>query len=101
MPSYSHHSTSIPITSTSTTALPSFPQMTMQSDRVYAHNQFEANVSDCLCCLQTVPEEQLGGTAAFPIVVEDPEAEDNIFSGIIIGLLTKAEIRLYEVHPAQ
>ena len=79
MPSYSHHSTSIPITSTSTTALPSFPQMTMQSDRVYAHNQFEANVSDCLCCLQTVPEEQLGGTAAFPIVVEDPEAEDNIF----------------------
>ena len=79
MPSYPCHSTLIPIASTSTATPPSFPRMTMRSDRVYPHNQFEANASDCLHHLQTIPEERLQGTAAFPIVVEDPKAEDNIF----------------------
>ena len=53
--------------------------MTTRSDRVYSQNQFEANAADCLCHLQTVPEERLRGTAAFPIVVENPDAEANIF----------------------
>ena len=35
---------------------------------------------DCLRCLQTVPEEQHRGTWEFPIVVEDPEAEDDVFT---------------------
>ena len=37
------------------------------------------NAADCLCRLQTVPEEQQWGTALFPIVVEAPEVEDDIF----------------------
>ena len=79
MASYPCHSTLILIASTSIATPPSFPQMTTRSNRVYPHNQFKANTSDCLCCLQTIPEEWLWGMAAFPIVVEDPEAKDDIF----------------------
>ena len=38
-----------------------------------------ANAANCLRRLQMIPEERRQGTAAFPIVVKDPEAEDNIF----------------------
>ena len=37
-------------------------------------------MEDCLQRLQTVPEERRRGTRDFPIVVEDPEAEDNVFT---------------------
>ena len=36
-------------------------------------------MADCLRHLQTIPEEQRRGTAPFLIVVEDPEANDDIF----------------------
>ena len=64
----------IPLTSTNT-PLP-FPLLTTRSGQVYPRNYFEANVADCLQCLRTIPEEQQRGTASFPIVVEDPEAND-------------------------
>ena len=47
--------------------------------QVYPRNYFEANAADCLHRLRTVPEEQQWGTALFPIAVEAPEAEDDIF----------------------
>ena len=58
---------------------PPFPPLTTRSGRVYPRNYFEANAADCLRHLQTVLEERRWGTAPFPIVVEAPEAEDNIF----------------------
>ena len=58
---------------------PPFLPLTTRSGRVYPRNYFEANVANCLRCLQTVPEERRWGTAHFPIVVEAPEAEDDIF----------------------
>ena len=68
-----------PVLSSSTTTLPLYPLLMTRSGRVYPRNYFEANAADCLCRLQTIPEEQRWGTALFPIVVEAPEAEDNIF----------------------
>ena len=75
MPSYPCQSPLILVASTSSTIPPSF----LQTDRVYPHTQFKANTSNCLQHLQTVPEEQVWGMAVFPIVVEDPEANDDIF----------------------
>ena len=60
-------------------APPPFPPLTTRSGWVYPRNYFEANAADCLRRLQTVPEERRWGTAPFPIVVEAPEAEDDIF----------------------
>ena len=60
-------------------APPPFPPLTTRSGRVYPRNYFEANAANCLQRLQTVPEERRWGTAPFPIVVEAPEAEDDIF----------------------
>ena len=91
MPSYPRQSTPLPIPSTSTTAPPPFPWMTTRSDKVYPRNQFEANAADCLHCLQTVPEERLQGTAAFPIVVEDSNAEDNIFQQYYHWFINKGQ----------
>ena len=68
-----------PIPSPSTVVSPLFPPLTTRSGRVYPRNYFEANAADCLRCLQMILEEQWWGTALFPIVVEAPEAEDNIF----------------------
>ena len=47
--------------------------------QVYPRNYFKANAADCLHRLRTVPEEQQWGTALFPIAVEAPEVEDDIF----------------------
>ena len=58
---------------------PPFPPLTTHSGQVYPRNYFEANAANCLRRLQTVPEERRWGTAPFPIVVEAPEAEDDIF----------------------
>ena len=69
----------IPVASTSTTGPLPFPPLTTCSGRVYPHNYFMANTADCLRHLQTIPEERQRGTVAFPIVVKDPEAKDNIF----------------------
>ena len=65
--------------SSSATIPPPFPPLTTRSGRVYPRNYFEANAADCLRRLQTIPEERRWGTAPFPIVVEAPEAEDDIF----------------------
>ena len=91
MPSYPRQSTPLPIPSTSTTAPPPFPWMTTRSDRVYPQNQFKANAADCLHCLQMVPEERLRGTAAFPNVVEDSNAEDNIFQQYYHWFINKGQ----------
>ena len=77
MPPYSRPSNLIPST-LATTPLP-FPPLTTRSGRVYPWNYFEANTVDCLHHLQTVPEKRRWGTSHFPIVVEAPEAEDDIF----------------------
>ena len=79
MPSYLHCLTPVPVASTSSTAPPPFPLLTTCSSRVYPWNYFEANAADCLQHLRTVLEERRWGTAAFPIVVEEPDAEDDIF----------------------
>ena len=34
----------------------------------------------CLRRLQMIPEERQWGTREFPIIVEDPEAEDDVFT---------------------
>ena len=68
-----------PVPSSSTVTLPLFPPLTTHSRWVYPRNYFKANAANCLCRLQTVPEKQRWGTALFPIVVEAPEAEDDIF----------------------
>ena len=68
-----------PTPSTSTNAPLPFPPLTTCSGRVYPRNYFEANATDCLHRLQTVPEEQQWGTSHFPIVVKALEAEDDIF----------------------
>ena len=60
-------------------APPPFPPLTTRSGRVYPQNYFEANAADCLERLQTVLEERRWGTAPCLIVVEAPEAEDDIF----------------------
>ena len=78
MPSYPRQSPSIPVASTSALTT-SFPQMTTQSDWVLAQTWLEANAPDYFCQLQMILEEQRWGTAAFPIVVESPEAEETIF----------------------
>ena len=77
MPPYPRPSHPVPSTLT-TVSLP-FPPLTTRSGQVYPQNYFEANAEDCLRCLQTVSEEQRWGTSHFPIVVEAPEAEDDIF----------------------
>ena len=77
MPPYPRPSHPVPLTSTNI-PLP-FPLLTTHSGRVYPRNYFKANAKDCLCRLQTVPEERRWGTSHFPIVVEAPEAEDDIF----------------------
>ena len=77
MLSYPRPSNPIPSTSANT-SLP-FPLLTTRSSRVYPQNYFEANAKDCLHCLQTVPEERRWGTSHFPIFVEAPEVEDDIF----------------------
>ena len=58
---------------------PPFPPLTTRSGQVYPRNYFEANAANCLRHLQTVPEERRWGMAPFPIVVEAPEVEDDIF----------------------
>ena len=77
VPPYSRPSNPVPSTSTSA-PLP-FSPLTTHSGQVYPRNYFEANAADCLRCLQTVPEKQLWGTSHFPIVVEAPEADNDIF----------------------
>ena len=67
-----------PVPSTSAIPLP-FPLLTTCSGRIYPRNYFKANAKDCLHRLKTVPEEQRWGTSSFPIVVEAPEADDDIF----------------------
>ena len=79
MPPYPRRRDPIPVTSTSAARPPLFPPLTTHSGRIYPQNYFEANAADCLHCLQTIPDEHQRGTAAFPIVVEDPDADDNIF----------------------
>ena len=74
---YSRPLPSLP--SSSATIPPPFPPLITHSRRVYPRNYFEANAADCLQRLQTIPEEQWWGTAPFPIIVEAPEAEDDIF----------------------
>ena len=59
--------------------LPLYPLLMTRSGQVYPRNCFEANAADCLRRLWTIPEEQRWGTALFPIVVEAPEVEDDIF----------------------
>ena len=65
--------------STSATRPPLFPPLTTRSGRVYPQNYFEANAADCLRRLQIILEERQQGTAPFPIVVKDPEADNDIF----------------------
>ena len=79
VPPYPTRPNPIPVASTSTVKPPLFPPLTTCSGWVYPWNYFTANAADCLRHLQTIPEERQWGTAAFPIVVEDPEAEDDIF----------------------
>ena len=79
MPSYPHHPTLVPVALTSTTAPTPFPLMTTCSSQVYSQNYFKANAADCLQHFQVIPEEWWWGMAAFPIVVEEPDAKDNIF----------------------
>ena len=78
MPPYPRPSHPIPSTSATTKPLP-FPPLTTCSGWVYSQNYFEANAEDCLCRLQTIPQERRWGTSHFLIVVEAPDAEDNIF----------------------
>ena len=59
---------------------PFFPHLATRSGQVYPQNYMAEQAEDCLCQLQTIPEEQHRGTQDFPIVVEDPEAEDNVFT---------------------
>ena len=77
MPPYPRPSNLVPST-LANIPLP-FPPLTTCSGQVYPRNYFEANAKDCLRCLQTVPEEQRWGSSHFPIMVEAPEAEENIF----------------------
>ena len=79
MPPYPTRPDPTSVASTSTAKLTLFPPLTTRSGQIYPRNYFEANVADCLCHLQTIPEEWQWGTASFPIVVEDPKAEDDIF----------------------
>ena len=79
MPPYPRQSDLIPSTSTSVAGPTLFPTLTTRSSWVYPRTYFMANAADCLHRLQTIPEERQWGTATFLIVVEDPEAEDNIF----------------------
>ena len=67
-----------PVPSTSTIPLP-FPPLTTRSGRIYPRNYFKANAEDCLHHLQTIPEERRWGTSSFPIVIEAPEADNDIF----------------------
>ena len=76
MPPYPRPSHLVP--STSVVPLP-FPPLTTRSGQIYPRNHFKANAKDCLHHLQTVPEERRWGTSSFPIVVEAPEADDDIF----------------------
>ena len=87
-----------PIPSTSTNAPLPFPPLTTCSGQVYPRNYFEANAEDCLCRLQTVPEERRWGTSHFPIVVEAPEAEDNIFQCYYQWFINEGHDRMYGVH---
>ena len=78
MPPYPRHTSLNPMTLTSWTALLFSPMITW-SGQVYPWDYFTEHTEEVLRCLQTVPEEQWWGTQDFPIVVEDPEAEDDIF----------------------
>ena len=79
MPSYPRRSNSNPVASTSWVAPTYFSPLTTWSGQVYPWDYFAEHAADVLCCLQTVLEERRWGTVDFPIVVEDPEAEDDIF----------------------
>ena len=89
MPPYPRPSNPIPSTSANT-SLP-FPPLTTHSGQVYPRNHFEANAEDCLRRLQMVPEERQWGTSHFPIVVEAPEAEDNIFQRYYRWFMNKGQ----------
>ena len=72
-----------PIPSSSSSSSPPsrhqhFPSYQTQSRRA-SRNYSAKRLRDCLQRLQTIPEECRRGTREFPIVVEDPEAEDDVF----------------------
>ena len=70
-----------PIPSSSSSSSPPswrFPSYQTQSRRA-SQNYSAERLRDCLQRLQTIPEERQRGTREFPIVVEDPEAEDDVF----------------------
>ena len=72
-----------PIPSSSSSSSPSnrhqrLPSYQTQSRRA-SRNYSAERLRDCLQRLQTIPEERRRGTREFPIVVEDPEAEDDVF----------------------
>ena len=54
---------------------PSYQPQSQRASRNYSAERLR----DCLQRLQTIPEERQRGTREFPIVVEDPEAEDDVF----------------------
>ena len=72
-----------PIPSSSSSSSPSSRRQRLPSHQTQfrrtPQNYSAERLRDCLQRLQTIPEERRRGTREFPIVVEDPEAEDDVF----------------------